>query len=246
MAKTYNYQVAGTFDVSTTGNIDDLNFQSCAVIRMTNATLATIRGLKAGYPGQEVSFVSIGAGQVDLAHQNTNSAAANRLINFATVGNTSLSAGSGTATLKYDETTARWRLTDHVQGAEIQVPFDAANFTGSGGMTWTLTSGDQLAFAYSLSGRQLTVSGVFVTTSVTAPLAVDLQVKIPGGFASSGTFVSNTARVNDAGAGLVAGIAYIPLVAGGTTIGFETISGANWSASVNLTRVDFTLTLWVQ
>jgi len=82
--------------LTTTGNIDDLDFGNVSLIRMNNASLATIRGLKAGYAGQIVTIVSVGAGQVDLAHQNAGSSAGNRFINFATIGTTCLAAGVGT------------------------------------------------------------------------------------------------------------------------------------------------------
>jgi hypothetical protein len=133
VAKTSNYQVAGTFDVSTTGTINDLDFQSCAVIRMTNATLATLTGLKAGYPGQMVTIVATGAGQVNLSHQNAGSAAANRLINAVTSAVTSLAAGVGAATYTYDDTTARWRLVDPLYNLSLttqafRLSYDATDF----------------------------------------------------------------------------------------------------------------------
>lgn len=83
------------FTTTATGNVDDLDFSNADLIRFNNATDATLRGLKAGTAGQVVIVVSIGAGNVFLAHQNTNSAAANRLINFATAGTTPLAAGQG-------------------------------------------------------------------------------------------------------------------------------------------------------
>ncbi len=122
------------FSTTTTGNIDDLDFSNANVIRMNNASLATIRGLKAGTPGQQVTIVSIGAGQVDLANQNANSSANNRLINAVTSINTSLSPGVGSAIYEYDGTTLRWRLISHSQGAPISITSPV--FTASAG-TWT-------------------------------------------------------------------------------------------------------------
>src|ERR1035437_1222491 len=76
--------ILSEFTVTTTGNIDDLDFSNANTIRMNNASLATIRGLKAGVAGQQVTIVSVGAGEVDLAHQNTGSLAVNRFQNKAT------------------------------------------------------------------------------------------------------------------------------------------------------------------
>ncbi len=113
--------VAPSLEVSytTTGNIDDLNFGNVNLIRMNNATSATIRGLAAGSPGQKVTIVSIGAGNVLFAHQNAGSVAGNRLINTVTSIDTPLLAGKGYATYEYDSTTARWRLVDHDQGGFV-------------------------------------------------------------------------------------------------------------------------------
>ncbi len=229
----------GEFTTTSTGNIDDLDFANAAIIRMNNATLATIRGLKAGYGGQQVTIISIGAGQVDLSHQDTgDGTAANRLINIATVGKTSLSAGTGKALYVYDGTTARWRLTSHLQGASILVPFTAGDYTGNGAQTWTLTAGDMLAFSYILVGKKLFVSGYFNTTTVGGTPDTDLRVKVPGGFTAN-DLVIDIARVKDSAAAYAAGVVYT-LVAG-TTINFQTITGANWAAATDATAIQFSI-----
>lgn len=108
--KSNNYQAAGTFTTTATGAIDDLDFENCSVIRMENASLATITGLKAGYPGQEVTVVSVQPGAVNLEHEDSGSLAQNRLLNTITGNPTSLVPNFGSALYKYDEVTERWRL----------------------------------------------------------------------------------------------------------------------------------------
>src|SRR4051812_31721492 len=88
-------QTPTQIDISTTGTINDLSFNDANLIRMGNATDATIQGLAAGVHGQIVWIASVGAGHVFLAHQNASSAANNRIINNATSGNTPLAAGFG-------------------------------------------------------------------------------------------------------------------------------------------------------
>jgi hypothetical protein len=91
-----NAAAVGTSIVTTTGVITALALPTGTgdlLIYMNNATLATIQGIAAGLSGQRLTILSIGAGQVDFAHQNAGATAANRLINFATSGNTSLAAG---------------------------------------------------------------------------------------------------------------------------------------------------------
>jgi hypothetical protein len=150
---------AGVSTVTTTGNITALALPAGSgdlVIYMNNATLATIQGITAGASGQRLSIISIGAGQVDLAHQNASATAANRLINFATSGNTSLAAGTGAADFEYDTTNSRWRLIAHEQGAWI-----AFTPTLSGtGATYATQSG-----AYLLRGRMVTVNGYIALTA---------------------------------------------------------------------------------
>lgn len=175
------------FTITTTGNIDDLDFGDAATIRMNNATLSTLRGLKAGTAGQRVVIVSIGAGEVDFAHQNTGSTAANRLINRVTSGITPLAPGLGIAMYEYDGTTARWRLVSHEQGAPITVPFSAGNFTVSAGTgTWVVASGNQSAFTYLIVGSQMHLNIVLNATTITlAP--TNLKIAFPNGYTSSNT-----------------------------------------------------------
>jgi hypothetical protein len=90
-----------------------------SLLRINNATQLLLSGFTAGYDGQELTVVSIGAGQVDLAHENAGSAPADRLLNVATSVATSLAPGAGRAVYRYDATTARWRLIFHDQGAPI-------------------------------------------------------------------------------------------------------------------------------
>lgn len=223
--------------VTTTGNINDLDFSNAALIRMNNASLATIRGLKAGTPGQRVSIVSIGAGQVDLSHQDTGDAtAANRLVNFATSGKTPLAAGVGTATYQYDGTTARWRLVAHEQGAPITATFAAENFTGNGAMTWTVESADVKTLTYFLVGRQLFVSIYLTTTTVGGTLNNALQIALAalGGFTLISPAISVSGMISeDSGATFLSGI----LGPSGTQLQVYKLSLANFLATTNTTYI---------
>lgn len=178
LGRIKQFNVPSVFTTTTTGNIDDLNFLNADLIRMNNATLSTIRGLKAGYAGQKVTIVSIGAGQVSLAHQDGNSAAGNRLLNTVTSVSTPLAGGVGFATYQYDATTLRWRLVNHEQGAYITVPYDSANFTAATG-TWTVDSGDQLAFGYWIRGRECIYTIDLASTSL-SNATVTIRVTLAG------------------------------------------------------------------
>lgn len=169
---------------TATGNIDNLDVGDAPIVelRMNNASTATIRGLVgSGKGGQIVKIFSVGAGNVELAHQNSGSSAANRLINAVTGMNTPLAAGFGTATYVYDATTQRWRLQSHNQGATIAYT-----------PTWTSTGtnptlgNSTLTGTYLISGNQISgsldftygSSGVSSGTGVwlfSLPTAVSLQ-----------------------------------------------------------------------
>jgi hypothetical protein len=168
--------------VTTTGNIDNLALGGATLLRMNNATLATIRGIAAPTAGQpkEVVIVSVGAGQLALAHENAGSTAANRLINFTTAS-VLLPIGTGNAArYRYDETTDRWRLVSRGPAGEYS--------------TWTPTdtSGAGLSFsgveAYYEKIGPLVVASFKLTYPSTAS---GLEVKISGlPYASQNTTAS--------------------------------------------------------
>src|SRR5687767_3216414 len=71
----------------------------------------------------------------------------------------------------------------HASRADAQwttVPYDAANFSGSGGMTWTVDAGDQITYSYLLDGDHMRVAW-FIDNSSTSGGNTWLKLKIPGG-----------------------------------------------------------------
>lgn len=141
------------------------------VIFANNASLLTLQGLAAGADGQRLTMFSIGAGQVDLAHQNGSATATDRIITMpsATI---SLAAGAGRAELIYDATTGRWRVVEHDQGAWIDY-YASSTITG-----WSsLTSGRRQIY-YKLRNRTVEVlvhlegTSNATTVSLTIPFAI--------------------------------------------------------------------------
>lgn len=177
----------GTITVTTTGNIDDLDFGNVAVILMNNATLSTIRGLKAGAPGQKIRIISIGAGQVNFAHQDANSSTSNRLVNAITSGITPIAAGVGSAEYQYDDVNNRWRLISHYQGAWISIPYSSGDYTASGSLTWTVDSGDLITFAFYISGNLIQITGYWDTTTLSGTASNQLFVLIPNSWTAKKT-----------------------------------------------------------
>lgn len=230
-----HYQTARAVTVTTTGNIDDLDFSKVGLIRMNNASDATIRGLKAGYDGQRVTIRSIGAGNVFFAHQNTNSAAANRLINFATSASTPIAAGIGIASYVYDATTARWCMSAHDQGNAITPTFAAGDFTADTG-TWTVASGDVVSMLYKLVGSFMWVSFFINNTTVaTSPNTLRIANGQWGGFTSKNN-VRGFGVYSDNGATAVVGT-LLRVGASGTQILFDKNDGTTWAAATDNTFI---------
>ncbi len=227
---------------TSTGTQNDFAHSNVSLLRMNNATAVTITGLVAGTAGQVIKIVSIGAGQVNFTNQDTGSSAANRIINQ--VSNTiSLAAGKGTVTLVYDATTARWRVTEHMQGDVIQTTYSSGNFSASGSMVWSVDSGDQVTYTYCLVGKLLQVFLQIDSTTIGGTPSIALQIVIPGGFVAAwGQYVP--CHVIDNGTGAI-GIAQV--VATGTTIYvYRSPASPNWSATTNDCSLRVAMTIAVQ
>lgn len=223
--------------VTTTGNIDDLNIGTAeiTIIRMNNATLSTIRGMIPTTAGQIVCIVSIGAGQVNLSHQDTGeSTAARRLINFVTSGITPLAAGVGAAIYQYDGTTARWRLVSHEQGACIAIPYTSGDFTGNNSMTWTVDSGDLLTYQYYLKGRRLSIDLTVSNSSIGGTPSSLLQALIPNGWTfTAGQNILQPARVATAGTSQFGVFNIQPAVSTTKILIGSNVTFSTWAASTN-------------
>lgn len=64
----------------------------------------------------------------------------------------------------------------------VDIPFAAANFGATGAMTWTVDAADVRTFAYSLDGKQLTLTFRLVNTTVGGVVAGNnLTIKLPNG-----------------------------------------------------------------
>lgn len=237
---------------TSTGNQDNFVITSASieadVLRCNNASLLTLRGIAApaspAKPGKKLIIVSVGAGQVDLSNQDTNSTAANRIITGHTNAATkiSLAAGSGRALLEYDDTTDRWRVVVHEQGAAIAVTHANSNFTGAGtDADWDVAAGDQTTFTYRLRQRQLHIECTVVSSTV-ANTPADLRVTIPGGFTAANT-VSSACYASDNGTVLMTRC-YVE--AAGTVIKIDRVGAATWANATNATSVQFSFDFEVQ
>lgn len=221
--------VPATSTITTTGTSTALAIPSGTgdlVIFANNATLLTLQGITAGLDGQSLTIYSKGAGQIDLSNDNGAANAGNRILNGSTT-TISLAPGSGRVSLRYDLTTARWRVFDHEQGAAIAYT-----------PTWTSTGtgptiGDgTITGSYVLKNRLVTMEFRFVIGGTTSTGTGTYSWTLPLTAANAGRF-TGMALILDSGT------AYFPSgVIVDTTTTFQvgtTTSSSSAGASVPMT-----------
>lgn len=116
-------------------------------------------------------------------------------------------------------------------GEWIPVSFSAGNFTANGAQTWTVASGDQITYAYSMVGKTMKLSIYLDTTTVAGTPNTELRVAIPGGFTAA-RIMGGPTYVVDNGA---REIGQWGVSASGSVVAFTRFSGGNWSAAANTT-----------
>lgn len=188
------------------------------VLRCNNATLLTISGFSGGTDGDQLRIVSVGAGQVDLVHQAT-STAANQLLNTVTTGNTSLAPGTGSAEYVYDGTTTRWRLIGHEQGNWITRTFAAGNYTATSG-TWTVASATRDAFY--VKGRTLYFAARVSGTTSATPAQVNIT--LPNSYSWVGGVLAAGVVENNGSGTQTGGLINLST----TTLGMQLLAGGSF------------------
>ncbi len=128
-------------------------------------------------------------------------------------------------------------------GEWTTVVASAANFTGSGAMTWTVEPADVTTYAYTLVGKTMIVSFDIDSTTVGGTPGVALQIGVPGGFVAAKTmFVVYRARDNG-----VDSVGMAQTTAGGAVVYlYKDAPGNNWSASTDNTRVAGSMTFEIR
>src|SRR5690349_16842334 len=121
-------------------------------------------------------------------------------------------------------------------GTWVPVDYDAANFGGSGAMTWAVDPAGQVTFEYTLAGKRLEVAFVIRVATVGGVVDTTLTIAIPGLDARGNPFVSardmTEAAVfyDDNG---TKGIGVARVYEGGRLIEIKKATGANWTAGTN-------------
>lgn len=169
---------------------------------------------------------------VKVAHQDTNSTEANRIITPSTAGQ--IVGVNGAMLLEYDAETDRWRLAVLQPGLPVAIAHAGGNFTGGNSQTWTVESGDQVRLAYVQRGNVITLFYTIETSTVggtpdpvlaiTIPFTVDGDAWAVNGF----TLDNNVAKTG-----------VVRAVNNAATLRFyiDNTLGSNWAASTNQTSL---------
>jgi hypothetical protein len=115
--------------------------------------------------------------------------------------------------------------------------FNAANFTGSGSMTWTLTAGDVALHKYIVIGKTVHWHMNLITTTVGGTASTGLRVALPAGLTLSGAS-RGVAWHNDNGTegfgGYIMNASYVEF--------FKPNTATNWALSTNNTAIYASIT----
>jgi len=116
-------------------------------------------------------------------------------------------------------------------GEWTSVAYDAGNFsTNNGGTTWTIQSGDQTTFAYTLVGKTMCVNMNLSGFSISGSAATQLRVALPAS-AVSAHDVTLPTKIADNGTAETGGVV---IVAGGSQMLFRRQNAAAaWSNSTD-------------
>lgn len=115
------------------------------------------------------------------------------------------------------------RLTP--MGSWIDVPYNAANFTATPGMTWTVDPADVVSFAYTLVGQTLSMVVHLITTTPGGTAGLELFIAIPGGFVPARTF-QTPIRALDGGA---VAMSFVVVTQSIAKVSIQRSDGAKWN-----------------
>lgn len=123
---------------------------------------------------------------------------------------------------------------DALVGNWTAIPFNAANFTGNGSMTWTVASGDVGLNRYQIINKTLFWTFILSTTTIGGTPNTSLQIAWPSGTPATASAVrlaycSDNGTVREANA-----------APSGSVLQISRVDGSNWTASTNNTTLYFT------
>lgn len=145
-------------------------------IEWAGTAAITIGGIAGGVAGDRVTFRNASPTAAAMVFQHaaaSASAAINRLNNRVTSAGTPVGLAG---TITYVHVGGGWVLSQHDQGAWLSAPFNAANFSGAGGMVWTVEAADRVDSRYRINGQALEYQVALGATTISGTAAGTLQI----------------------------------------------------------------------
>jgi hypothetical protein len=189
-----------------------------------------------GKPGERLYVMNRNVGVLRVPHLSS----AGTILNMVISAPTPIGQFGSAHYLRYGNV---WVLQNHEQGAWITPAFSAANFTATGGMTWTVAAGNVSASRYRLDGRTLWVAMVLASTTIGGTMSQALFVLNAnyGSFTSAGSMYLPVGRLADS-----TGIPQATLVVDPSATSFRILKSTFGNFSAGACDVGFTVAFEVQ
>ena len=230
---TNSYDNWNSFATSVTGTQNNFAILKAAKFNLviwSGPTDVTFTGVADGLVGTYITFKNASTGAtMYFANIDGGSSPPNRFRNLVTSVNTPTAVGGW---VTYIHNGNEWQLVAHEQGDYITVTYNSGNFTASSG-TWTVDSGDQLAFQYWIKGRECWFN-IDLTSTTNTGGQVTLRVTLTGmPVIAFNKFA--VVWVSDSGVDVTT------LVEASTShptqLHFYKFGGGNWNANTNTLRL---------
>lgn len=143
---------------------------------------------------------------------------------------------SGPGTVYWDNTSPASGLgfNEHLRAFNLgdwnDVAYSAGNFTASGSMSWTVSSGEVATYRWTVIGHTMTVEWDISGSTIGGSAGVSLQIAVPGGFTAAKA-TANLCLVTDGG---TTQFGYASIAAAATVIQIQNSAAAgNWTTGSN-------------
>ncbi len=132
--------------------------------------------------------------------------------------------------------------SDLVGGAWTAVGYTAGDYTADTG-TWTVDSGDLIAFSYVLIGKTMHISWVIATSSNSSAAATRMEILIPGGKSANRRVVGH-GLVSENGTDFNANVQVIPSISATKILIFKNAGASlTYAANTNVLTILGSITL---
>lgn len=131
-------------------------------------------------------------------------------------------------------------------GEWTAVTYASGNFTAGGAQTWTVQSGDQAAYAYTLVGKTMVLTAQIVTSTIGGTPNPELRIAVPGGFTIARAFTAPGFAIKNSASSTTHESLLISGSAGAAYLSLYLLGAPNWPATTDATNIYITVAFEVQ